>query len=73
MRQADAAAAEVVNEQKPPVPVASQSAEREKPVMSAENALAASGSAGQVPSPSSPSRSGPPPASWVMAEGTPTG
>jgi len=54
VRQADAApaAAEVVNEQKPPVPVASQSAEREKPVMSAENALAASGSAGQVPSPS---------------------
>ena len=48
-RQAEVAAAEVVREQKPPVPAASQSAEHEKPVISAEEAPAAAGSVGQVP------------------------
>ena len=51
VRQAEVAAAEVVHEQKPPVPATAQSAEREKPVVSAEKAPAAAGSAGQVPPP----------------------
>ena len=51
VRQAEVAAVEVVHEQKPPVPTASQSAEREKPVISVEKAPPAAGSVGQVPPP----------------------